>query len=89
MTDIQNLGAVPPATEVPESVREANPIRILQPRRPKQAAIAKPCRRIRPEVWGSLNAAIARERQLLAATVPRSPRVRPTLAVLRLGESAL
>jgi hypothetical protein len=85
MTEMQNLGAVPPAAEVPESVRnEPNPFRISRPRRPAQAAAAKR-RRISPEMWGTLRAAQVREHQSLP---PDSPRVRPTLPKLRPREPA-
>jgi hypothetical protein len=51
-------------------------------RRPAQAAAAaKPRRRIRPEMWGTLRAALAREHQSLPAD---SPRLKPTLPQLRL-----
>jgi hypothetical protein len=58
------------------------------PRRPAQAAIARKRRRIRPESWASLNAAIVKEHRTLALLKPDSPRVRPTLPVLRLREPA-
>ena len=85
MTETQNLGVVPPAAEVPESVRnEPNSFRIPRPRRPAQAA-SKPRHCISPERWGSLRAAIAKQHQALPLD---SPRVRPTLPKLRLREPA-
>jgi hypothetical protein len=58
------------------------------PRRPKQATSSKLRRRIRPETWSSINAAISRQHQTLAAVAPDSPGVRPTLPKLRLREPA-
>jgi hypothetical protein len=60
----------------------------LLPRR-KQAAAAKPRRRIRPETWSSINAAIVRQHQTLAAVQPNSPRIRPSLPRLRWLEPAV
>lgn len=50
---------------------------------PPLGANAKRRRRIRPETWSSINAAIVRERATLAAVAPNSPRIRPTLQRLR------
>jgi hypothetical protein len=87
MTQTQNLDAVPPAAEVPESVRdEPNSFRITLRRCPAQAAAAKKRRRISRETWGSLRAAIAKEHQALP---PDSPRLQPTLARLRWLEPAV
>jgi hypothetical protein len=57
------------------------------PRRPAQAATAKPRRRgrISPEMWGTLRAAQACEYQSLPSD---SPRLKPTLPRLRLLEQA-
>jgi hypothetical protein len=55
------------------------------PRRPAQAAVAKPRRHISPAVWSTVRAHIAREHQCLPLD---SPRVRPTLPKLRLPEPA-
>jgi hypothetical protein len=53
------------------------------PRRPAQAATAKPRRPISAEAWSVLRAAIARQHQSLPLD---SPRVRPVLPKLRLRE---
>jgi hypothetical protein len=71
------------AAAAPKSVPGQNTFRIAQRQRRKQAATARPSRRIRPESWASLNAAIAKEQRALALLKPDSPRVRPTLARLR------
>ncbi len=56
-------------------------------RRPVQAAASKPRRRVSPEMWGTFRAHLAREHQALPES---SPRVRPTLARLKLlGKPAL
>jgi hypothetical protein len=55
------------------------------PPRCKQAATAKPRRRLAPSVWSAVRAYLAREHQRLP---PDSPRVRPTLPRLRLREPA-
>ena len=83
MTEMQNLGAVPPATEVPEGVgKEPNSFRITQPPRGKQAVAArKRRRRISSELWGTFRARLAREYQGLP---PDSPRIKPTLPRLKL-----
>jgi hypothetical protein len=85
VTDIQNPAADGTAGGAPKNVPGQNTFRIPQPRRPKQAASSKPRRRIRPELWGTLRAAIAREYQCLP---PDSPRVLPTLPRLRWLEPA-
>jgi hypothetical protein len=85
MTQMQNPGAGGAARGAPNGVPGQNAFRIPQPRRPKQAASSKPRRRIRPAVWSTVRAHIAREHQCLP---PDSPRVRPTLAKLRLREPA-
>ena len=68
---------------VPAVNVEVDPVEIEIPaflsRRSAQAPSCKPRRRLSPECWGRINAAIARERQLLALLAPASPRVRPTL----------
>jgi hypothetical protein len=51
----------------------------------KLIATAKPRRRISPAVWSTVRARIAREAQSLP---PDSPRLKPTLARLRLREPA-
>ena len=73
------------AAAAPKSVPGQNTFRITQRQRCKQAATAKPRRRISPERWGSLRAALVKEH---AALPPDSPRKRPTLAKLRLREPA-
>jgi hypothetical protein len=57
----------------------------LPPRR-KQAVTPRPRRRIRPEIWSSINAAIVRQHQALP---PDSPRIKPTLPTLRWLERAV
>jgi hypothetical protein len=72
-----------PAVNAEVDAAETLP-RFLPPRR-KRAASGKPRRRIRPEVGGSLRAAIAKKHQAL---LPNSPRIKPTLPKLRLREPA-
>jgi hypothetical protein len=91
MTEMQNPSADNTARGAPKGLRwTTKDFRVPRRRHPAQAAIAKTRRRIRPETWSSLNAAVAREHQALTATQPNSPRIRPTLAPLRwLEQSAL
>jgi hypothetical protein len=75
------------ASAAPKGVPGQNTFGITQRQRRKQAT-SKPRRSIRPETWSSLNAAIVRQHQALAAIAPDSPRVRPTLPKLQLREPA-
>ena len=74
------------------AVNSVDPVEIELPRflplrRPAQAAAgSKPRRRIRPEAWSSLNAAIVRQHQALPAD---SPRIKPSLPRLRWLERAV
>jgi hypothetical protein len=58
--------------------------RFLPPRR--KQAVSKPRRHIPPSVWSTVRARIGREREFLP---PDSPRLKPTLARLRLLEPAV
>jgi hypothetical protein len=55
-------------------------------RRRPHVASSKPRRRIRPETWSSINAAIVRQHQALPAD---SPRIKPSLPRLRWLERAV
>jgi hypothetical protein len=88
MSEMQNPGAVGTATRVPNGVPGQNAFGISRQRRPAQAPTAKPLRRIRPESWASLNAAIVKEHRTLALLKPDSPRIKPSLPKLRLREPA-
>jgi hypothetical protein len=85
MTQTQNPSADGAARGAPNGVPGQNAFGITQRPRRKQAATAKPRRRIASSVWSTVNAHIAREWQCLP---PDSPRVRPTLPKLRLREPA-
>jgi hypothetical protein len=80
MTETQNPGAAGTATGVPNGVPGQNSFGITRRQRRKQAAAAKPRRRISPAVWSTVRAHIAREHQGLPAD---SPRLKPTLPRVR------
>jgi len=86
MIEMQNPAADGTASGAPNSVPGQHAFGITQLPRRKQAAAGKPRRRIRPEAWSSINAAIVRQHQGLP---PDSPRVRPTLPRLRWLELAV
>jgi hypothetical protein len=75
------------AAAAPKSIPGQNTFRITQRYRPAQAGSSSPQRRRRiiREMWGTSRAVQAHELQSLP---PGSPRVRPTLAKLRLREPA-
>jgi hypothetical protein len=85
MTKAESRLADGTAKAAPKSVLGQNAFRISRPRRPAQAAASKPRRRIRPETWSSISAAIVRQHQALPAD---SPRIKPSLPRLRWLEPA-